>query len=115
MAREPLPKQPRQNPAEVSEDPHSDKEASASPPLRVISGPPPSFFQREAPAIESLLTTEEAAACLGTTKRTLEAWRYAGGGPVFVKLGGRLVRYRPRDLENFVAAGERLNTGGAAP
>ncbi|MEO0644490.1 MAG: helix-turn-helix domain-containing protein [Pseudomonadota bacterium] len=62
--------------------------------------------------LEPLLTTDQAAACLGTTKRTLEAWRYEGGGPVFVKLGGRLVRYKPRDLEAFVEAGKRANTGG---
>lgn len=62
--------------------------------------------------LEPLLTTEQAAACLGTTKRTLEAWRYEGGGPAFVKLGRRLVRYRPRDLEAFIVAGERVNTGG---
>jgi len=65
--------------------------------------------------LESLKTTEEAAAYLGTTKRTLEAWRYEGGGPVFVKLGGRLVRYRPSDLEKFVEEGARLSTSGGIP
>lgn len=65
--------------------------------------------------LEPLLNTDEAAACLGTTKRTLEAWRYEGGGPAFVKLGGRMVRYRPRDLEAFIAAGARVNTGGGKP
>jgi hypothetical protein len=38
--------------------------------------------------LEQLLTTEQAAAFLGTTRRTLEAWRYVGAGPVFVKLRG---------------------------
>ena len=65
--------------------------------------------------IEQLLTTDQAAACLGTTRKTLECWRYEGAGPVFVKLRGRMVRYRPSDLEAFVARGERLNTGGAVP
>lgn len=65
--------------------------------------------------LEPLLTTEEAASYLATTKRTLEAWRYEGGGPTFVKLGGRMVRYRPRDLEAFVADGQRANTGGGIP
>lgn len=63
--------------------------------------------------LEPLLTTAQAATCLGTTKRTLEAWRYEGGGPVFVKLGGRLVRYRQSDLAAFIDEGTRLNTGGA--
>lgn len=62
--------------------------------------------------LERLLTTDEAATFLSTTKRTLEAWRYGGGGPVFVKLGGKMVRYRPQDLEAFVSVGERTNTGG---
>lgn len=69
--------------------------------------------------LEQLLTTEQAAAYLGTTRRTLEAWRLTGGsggqaGPVFVKVG-RLVRYRPSDLEAFVADGARTNTGGGTP
>ena len=63
--------------------------------------------------LEPLLTTEQAAAYLGTTKRTLEAWRYERSSVrLFVKLGGRLVRYRPSDLEAFVEAGEQMNTGG---
>jgi hypothetical protein len=62
--------------------------------------------------LDRLLTTDEAATFLSTTRRTLEAWRYAGGGPVFVKLGGKMVRYRPQDLEAFVSGGERTNTSG---
>ena len=65
--------------------------------------------------LETLLTTEQAAAVLGTTRRTLECWRYVGAGPVFVKLRGRMVRYRPADLEAFVADGARTNTGGGIP
>jgi hypothetical protein len=70
--------------------------------------------------LEHLLTTQQAAATyLGTTRRTLEAWRLTGSsggraGPVFVKVG-RLVRYRPSDLEAFVADGVRTNTGGGVP
>lgn len=65
--------------------------------------------------LEQLLTTEQAAVYLGTTRRTLEAWRYVGAGPVFVKLRGRMVRYRPSDLEAFVAKGARTNTSGGIP
>ena len=65
--------------------------------------------------LEQLLTTKQAAALLGTTRRTMEAWRYVGAGPVFVKLRGRMVRYRPADLEAFVADGVRTNTGGGIP
>lgn len=47
------------------------------------------------------LPQEEAAALLNLKPKTLEAWRYAGRGPRFVKFG-RLVRYRVRDLEEFM-------------
>lgn len=65
--------------------------------------------------LEKLLTTEQAAALLGTTRRTMEAWRYVSAGPVFVKLRGRMVRYRPTDLGAFVANAARTNTGGGTP
>ena len=34
--------------------------------------------------------------------RTLERWRWAGEGPQFIKLGGRVV-YRLKDVEAFEA------------
>lgn len=46
------------------------------------------------------LTTNEAAKFLGLSRRTLEAWRFRGGGPAFKKIGGA-VRYKITDLENF--------------
>ncbi len=65
--------------------------------------------------IETLLTTIEAAALLGTSPRTLEDWRLRGGGPIYRKVGRRLVRYSPTDLERFTAEGARINTGGGKP
>jgi excisionase family DNA binding protein len=64
---------------------------------------------------EPLLTTCEAATYLGTSPRTLEDWRLRGGGPVYRKVGRRLVRYIPADLERFVEEGGRTNTGGGRP
>ena len=64
---------------------------------------------------ERLLSTTQAADLLGTTRRTLEDWRHRGAGPVFVKLRSRMVRYRREDLDAFVAAGMRTNTGGGVP
>ena len=32
--------------------------------------------------------------------RTLERWRYFGGGPAFLKLGGRVL-YRLEDIERY--------------
>jgi hypothetical protein len=41
--------------------------------------------------------------------RTLERWRWLGQGPVFLKLGGKVV-YRLDDIEAFEAQGERTGT-----
>lgn len=65
--------------------------------------------------LEPLLTTDQAAELLGTTRRTLEDWRGRGDGPTFVKLRGRMVRYRPADLRAFISDGLRINTGGGLP
>jgi hypothetical protein len=61
------------------------------------------------------MNTVEAAAFLRVSPRTLEDLRYRGGGPVYHKLGRRLVRYLRSSLEAFLEAGARTNTGGGAP
>ena len=50
----------------------------------------------------TLLTPTEVAEQLRVSTRTLEFWRHQGRGPAFVRLGKR-VRYRPDDLEQFIA------------
>lgn len=63
-----------------------------------------------------LLTTEEAATFLALSPRALENWRLQGNsGLAFVKLGGRCVRYRLKDLQEFVAAGLRRSTSDPGP
>lgn len=42
----------------------------------------------------------ELAARWSISHRTLERWRWTGEGPLFVKLGGRVV-YRLEDVETF--------------
>lgn len=49
------------------------------------------------------LTTARAAEMLGLSPRTLERYRCIGCGPVFHKMGGRVL-YRPTDLQQW--AGE---------
>ena len=55
-----------------------------------------------------LLTEAEAARRLGFTPRFLQQRRYTGGGPRFVRISARAIRYRPEDLEAW--ATERLRT-----
>jgi excisionase family DNA binding protein len=56
-----------------------------------------------------LMTTAAASEYLGVPVKTLEAWRYTGNGPRFVKLG-RSVRYRPTDLHAWIEANVRQST-----
>ena len=52
----------------------------------------------------ALLTTEHAAQYLGISPRTLNNWRWMGGGkgPAFVRVG-RAVRYSVQTLDAWVA------------
>lgn len=55
------------------------------------------------------LKTPDAAVHLGLSARTLEKHRCYGTGPVFRKLGGRIV-YAIDDLEAWAALGTRRST-----
>lgn len=57
-----------------------------------------------------LYTPDEAAEYLRANARTLERWRHVGGGPLFSKIGRRVV-YRLADLEAWVAQQRREHTG----
>lgn len=64
--------------------------------------------EREKPVISLadtiLITTKEAAVCLGVQPTTLEIWRSTGRcGPPFIRIG-RAVRYKLADLDAWVAA-----------
>jgi len=49
--------------------------------------------------LDRLLNEGEAAKYLGYTTRALQNWRLRGGGPRFVRVSCRSVRYRRRDLK----------------
>ena len=74
---------------------------------------PTSELSRSGQAIQLLLTEEQAAAALGFTKRFLQSRRYAGGGPRYVKVSSRAIRYRPEDLAAW--AESRLRTSTSDP
>lgn len=54
-----------------------------------------------------LLTDVQLSRKLHTALQTVRNWRTQGKGPRYVKLCGRLVRYRPEDVQAFIEAGER--------
>ena len=60
--------------------------------------------------MNKLLDEKQAAALLNVSVKSLQGWRYRGGGPKFVKIGRRLVRYTMADLEAFVLARLRTST-----
>jgi len=60
-------------------------------------------------ATPQFLKTPDAAVLLGLSARTLEKHRCYGTGPVFRKLGGRIV-YAIADLEAWAELGTRRST-----
>lgn len=68
-------------------------------------------LQSETAAVRhTLLDEEQAADYLGLSPRTLQNFRVRGGGPDYVKLGARAVRYRLSDLDEFIEDRVRSNT-----
>jgi len=61
------------------------------------------------PPLEKLLTEKEAGDLLGIEVKTLQYWRWKGGGPEFVKIG-RLVRYSPAALKSYCEQNRKSNT-----
>ena len=49
-----------------------------------------------------ILRTPEAADYVGLSPSTLEKRRLAGGGPRFLRLGGRAIGYDVRDLDAWI-------------
>ena len=64
--------------------------------------------------LDRLMDEREAAGLLCYSVRALQNWRVRGGGPRFVKVSGRSIRYRRRDLIDWIEARLRSNTSEAA-
>ncbi len=56
-----------------------------------------------------MLNTVEASTYCGSTASTFEKLRLHGGGPVYSKIGRRVV-YRLADLDEWLAANRRRST-----
>lgn len=64
--------------------------------------------------LDQLLNEQQAAALLGYSPRALQGWRFKGGGPRFVKVSRRSIRYRRRDLLLWTESLLRKNSSEAA-
>ncbi len=56
-----------------------------------------------------LVSEKEAATLLGFTPRFLQSRRLRGDGPQFVRISSRAVRYRVKDLQEWVENRLRVN------
>lgn len=53
---------------------------------------------RDPDYLDALMPENDAASFLNYSVRALQNWRVRGGGPQFVKVSKRSIRYRRRDL-----------------
>ena len=60
--------------------------------------------------LDELLTEQDAARFLKFKPRALQAWRQRGGGPHFVRISSRAVRYRRRDIVTWIESRIRSST-----
>jgi helix-turn-helix protein len=59
--------------------------------IDTVNHPERDYFDR-------LIPEDDAAEFIGYTPRALQNWRLRGGGPKFVRVSARSIRYRRRDL-----------------
>ncbi len=52
--------------------------------------------------LDRLIDENEAAALLCYSTRALQNWRHRGGGPKFIKVSARSIRYRVRDIHEWI-------------
>jgi len=60
--------------------------------------------------LDRLIDEKEAADLLCYSVRALQNWRHRGGGPKFIKVSSRSVRYRIRDIQEWVEKKTVSNT-----
>ena len=60
--------------------------------------------------LDQLLTEKEAAKLICYTPRALQNWRVRGGGPKYIKVSARSVRYQRRDVLDWINDRKRANT-----
>lgn len=58
------------------------------------------------------ISPAEAAAAIGVKPAALENWRKRGGGPPFIRISSKCVRYRVRDLREWQEARLRVSNSG---
>ncbi len=62
-----------------------------------------------------LINEAEAAKFLNLTARTIQGYRYKGGGPRYVRISPRCVKYRRIDCRDWVEVRMRTSTSDPGP
>jgi predicted DNA-binding transcriptional regulator AlpA len=70
---------------------------------------------RDPDHLERLINEQTAAAFIGYSVRALQNWRLRGGGPRFVRISSRSIRYRRRDLICWAEMHLRSSTSEEGP
>ena len=52
--------------------------------------------------LDQLLAEKEVAALICYSQRALQNWRVRGGGPAYVKVSARSIRYQRRDVLKWI-------------
>ena len=68
-----------------------------------VDAPDPDYWNK-------LLSEKDAALFLGYSVRALQNWRFRGGGPDFIKVSQRSIRYRRKDLVRWAEENTVSNT-----
>jgi predicted DNA-binding transcriptional regulator AlpA len=64
---------------------------------------------------DRLIDEQTAAAFIGYSVRALQNWRLRGGGPRYVRVSCRSIRYRRRDLTAWAEQRLESNTSDSRP
>ncbi len=64
---------------------------------------------------QGLISEQPAAVFLDLSKRSLQGFRYRGGGPKVIRISARCVKYRRIDLRRWAEARLRSSTSDAGP
>lgn len=62
----------------------------------------------------TLLTPAQLSHNTGIPLGTLAYWRHAGTGPAYLRLGGRVIRYRKSDVDAWMNDSVRTSTSEVA-
>ena len=68
---------------------------------------------RDPDYLDRLINENEAAGFIGYSVRALQGWRVKGGGPRFIKVSARSIRYRRRDLIAWAESRLKASTSEA--